>query len=516
MLNNPALNQLPIWKALQAHQTDINAVHMRDLFDQAPERFERFHLDLDGLLLDYSKHRITEKTLSLLRTLCEEVKLDKARDALFAGKPVNHTEGRAALHMALRGSCDSSLTVEGENVSHFVETLQAQIKSISDQLRDDPDITDVIHIGVGGSDLGPRLVCQALSAFHNGPRIHFLSNIDGQSASALLAQLNPEHCAVLIASKTFTTLETMQNADFVKDWLYQSLPKNTASQRLFAMTSADQKATDYGVQAHHILPMRDWIGGRFSVWSSIGLPIAIAFGFDVFKAFLDGAETVDQHFIDAPFDQNMPIIMALLGVWYRNFWDFRSHSILPYADSLGLLADYMQQLDMESNGKAAPYPTSPVIFGGAGTGVQHAFMQSLHQGGDIIPCDFIIAATNPHSPSGFQEALNANALAQAQALMHGRDNSDDANRHFEGNRPSSCLVLPQLDGYYMGMLLALYEHKIFVQGHLWGINSFDQFGVELGKTLAKTITPSLTGASSDHEGFDSSTAGLIRAITPKK
>ena len=479
--------------------------HMRDLFKSDSDRFEKYSIELDGLLFDYSKNKITDDVLEGLITCAQDCDLEAKRDAMFDGAIINDTEGRAVLHTALRNPPD--IDIDGENVASFVKNMHAQMRAISEAIRADKTITDIIHIGLGGSDLGPRLVVEALRAQHSGPRMHFLSNIDGQTVAALTAQLKPENTRVIIASKTFTTLETMENAHVIRDWL-----GDCADDNIYAITSALDKAAEFNIPQDRILPMRDWIGGRFSVWSTIGLPIAIALGYDAFDAFLKGAARADTHFKTAPLHANIPVIMALLGVLYRNIYDYRAHAVIPYADSLALLSRYMQQLDMESNGKAsADHKTGPVIFGAKGTGAQHAFMQSLHQGTDIIPCDFIIAAKNANGLQSFQHKLNANALAQAQALMLGQDNPDEPHRQFDGNRPSNTILLPEITPYSMGMLLALYEHKIFTQGVLWGINSFDQWGVELGKVLAKDIITDLE-AGEPSASHDSSTAGLIRVI----
>ena len=511
MSNNPP-ESLATWQDLKNHQKEIAGAHMRDMFSIDTKRFEHMHQTCDGLVFDYAKHRANQDTIKKLCTLAEEANFKQKREDMLAGAAINTTEKRAVLHSALRGTNTESLCVNGENVTGFVLQLQAKIKVISEKIRNNPQITDIISIGIGGSDLGPRLAYHALETSKSGPSIHFIKNIDGQSIDHLLSTLNPANTAIVIASKTFTTLETMTNARYARDWLRSALDEQAVSQRMFATSSATETAEEFGILQENILPMRDWIGGRFSVWSSIGLPIAIAFGFDMFRDFIKGAARADQHFIETPLDQNIPVLMALLGVWYRNFFDYAGHAIMPYADSLSLLPNYMQQLDMESNGKyAGVTKTAPIVFGDAGTCAQHAFMQALHQSTEIVPCDFIIVAKNPHAADHFQRALNANALAQSQALMDGKSHTEEPHRHFAGNRPSSTFLIPTLNAYYLGMLMAFYEHKIFTQGVIWGINSFDQWGVELGKTLAKDIITDLeAGAPSKHQ--DSSTSGLIRAI----
>jgi glucose-6-phosphate isomerase len=518
MQDKHPINKSDEWKALDAHLKTKRDVPIKDLFAKNTSRFDDFSLECGDIFYDFSKHNIDAETLSLLMNLAKARGVEGQRDAMLSGEKINNTEDRAVLHTALRGGAKSGLTINDEDVDVFIAALHAQMKTISSNIRSNEAITDVIHIGVGGSDLGPRLVCEALSHFNDGPRMHFISNVDGQSIDQLMQTLSPGNVAVCVASKTFTTLETMKNAWAVRDWMVENLGPVNAMKRFYALTASYEGADSFGIQDDHILPMRDWVGGRYSVWSSIGLPVAIACGYDVFEELLGGAKDADEHFASTPLEANIPVIMAMLGIWYRNFWDYRAHVVLPYMDTLKLLPTYLQQLDMESNGKSvdkdgnlAPVATGPAIFGGQGTDMQHAFMQSLHQGSNIIPCDFIIAKKPSHPHKDFHDALNANALAQAQALAMGQDNKDEPHRQFDGNRPSSTLVLETLNARSIGTLLALYEHKVFVQGAVWGINSFDQWGVELGKVLAKTIISDLhDGAPSrDH---DSSTAGLIARL----
>ncbi len=517
-MSNKALNKTPEWSALEAHQKKIQGDHIRAYFKNDPKRFDKCSLGLDGLLLDYSKHKLHDDTLPLLVDLAKARGVEEWRDKMFAGEILNASEKRAVLHVALRGSVDPALEVDGENVAGFVSDTLSQVQALSEEIRNNPNITDVINIGIGGSDLGPRMIYKALLPHKDGPNLHFISNIDGRAIEQRLKGLKPENTALIITSKSFATLETITNAETIKGWFLDALSADVFAERLFAISTNIEAATAFGVPEHHILPLRDWIGGRFSLWSAVGLSTAAAIGFDGFKALLDGAKAMDQHFKTAPMEQNMPIIMGMIGVWYRNFWDYSAKAILPYSHDLRDLHKYLQQLDMESNGKGvdrdgAPVEaeTGPIIFGEAGTNAQHAFMQLLHQGPDIIPADFILVAKPEHPYKDHHDKLLANALAQSKALMDGKASANAPHKAFEGNRPSSSIVLDRLDPYNLGMLLALYEHVIFVQGVIWGINSFDQWGVELGKVLAKTIQNELKNQNSDT--LDSSTEGLLKAIS---
>lgn len=498
----------PSWQALQSHAQELDNTSINALFQDAPSRFDAFHVQTADLLFDYSKQRVTGKTLELFEQLIKESHLQEKLSAMISGGIVNTTENRAALHTALRAQEPPSLTIDGEDIAPFIRKLRKQIKTISDNIRADKNITDVIHIGVGGSDLGPRMVCRALQDLHDhSPKIHFLNNIDRRTIDNLLGSLNPEHTCVIIASKTFTTLETCEIAARVSQW--QDSQGSNNKNNSYAITSATHKAEEQGIPPDHILPMRDWIGGRFSLWGAIGLPIAIAYGYEVFEELQNGAHIIDTMLMNAPLRENIPLLMALIGVFNRNFYNYKALAILPYADALELLPTFLQQLDMESNGKAASVQTGPAIFGGVGTGAQHAFMQAFHQGTDIIPCDFIIRAPLKGNTLGIH--LAANAIAQAQALMQGKATPDSPHTHFEGNRPSNCLVLKNFSASTIGQLIALYEHKIAIQGFIWNINSFDQWGVTLGKELAHKIMDEMQNPSSNSED-DSSTKALIHAI----
>ena len=501
------------WKKLQAHSAAMKNTQMRDLFAADAQRFDKFSLQAEGLLLDYSKHVVTEETIKLLLDLARECGLESRRDAMFSGDAINTSEGRAVLHVALRGST-KDIQVDDESVSDFVKNALAKIKAVTESVRGGK-FADVVHIGIGGSDLGPQMVCEALTPLADGPRVHFVSNIDGAHITQTLKNLKPETTAFIIASKTFTTLETMANARAAKEW-------SGKTQNFIAVTANDAEARKFGISDDNILPLREWIGGRYSLWSAIGLPIAISCGFENFEKLLAGAHAGDQHFLNAPLEKNLPVIMALLGVWYRNFRGASAHAILPYAKNLHCLPVYIRQLDMESNGKhvdvngkAVNYATAPVIFGEPGTNAQHAFFQFLHQGTDIVPCDFIAAVKPGHALKGHHDKLLANALAQTKALMEGDQSAQEPFRKFEGNRPSSMILMDIIAPLTLGMLLSVYEHKTFVQGAIWNVNSFDQWGVELGKKLALNIAEALE-SNKEIKSAESSTPGLLRHIAKNR
>ncbi|MEZ5918855.1 MAG: glucose-6-phosphate isomerase [Alphaproteobacteria bacterium] len=515
------LTDSPEWKALQEHACGASAIRTRALFEQDPERFDKFHIALDGLLFDYSKHPVTVETMTRLIALARAAELESWRDKMFAGAQINTTEDRAVLHTALRHSAPEGLEVDGENVAGFISNTHEHMRRYSESIRREGLIRDVVVIGIGGPNLGPNLVYEALSGPAGAPRVHFVSNIDGTHITQTLEPLSPDHTLFIISSKTFKTLETLENAQTAKGWLDDFQP-GLSREHMAAVTTNREDAEAFGIAPSQIFPLREWIGGRYSLWSAVGLPIAIAHGFDQFEALLEGARTIDTHFQTAPLDRNIPVIMALLGLWHRNFRNCSAHAILPYAQKLSRLPAYIQQVDMESNGKntdrdgiRVDYETGPVIFGGPGTDAQHAFFQLLHQGTDIIPSDFILVAHPDHGLDSHHRQLLASALAQTQALMEGRTSepaNDAPHRRFDGNRPVSTLILDQLDAYHLGMLLALYEHKIFVQGILWRLNSFDQWGVELGKTLAQDIlhqlNPETTPTRANPPAPDPSTQNL--------
>lgn len=540
-----SLTQLPAWQALATHQRKMRDVHMRDLFAADPQRFDKFSLTLGDLLFDYSKNRITDETMSLLFDLARQVDLPRAIEAMFSGEKINTTENRAVLHVALRNTPDRPILVDGEDVMPQVHAVLDKMARFSEAVRSGEwrgytgrAITDVVNIGIGGSDLGPRMVTQALKPYgHERLRVHFVSNVDPTDVAETLKALDPETTLFLVASKTFTTQETMMNAHTAREWLLRHAQDPSAVAKHFVAISTNTEAVKaFGIDSENMFVFWDWVGGRYSLWSAIGLSIALYIGMDRFKELLEGARTADDHFRTAPLEQNIPVIMGLLGVWYNNFWDAQSHAILPYDQYLVHFADYFQQGDMESNGKrvtrsgeAVDYQTGPVIWGQPGTNGQHAFYQLIHQGTKLIPCDFIAAAQSHNEIGDHHTVLIANFLAQTEALMTGRtaeetraelvaqgvpEDSLDllvAAKTFEGNKPTNSILYKKLTPHTLGKLIALYEHKIFVQGMIWNINSFDQMGVELGKQLANAILPELQG-DEPVTGHDSSTNGLIAAF----
>ncbi|MCF8495446.1 MAG: glucose-6-phosphate isomerase [Alphaproteobacteria bacterium] len=515
MSSKPLIQKLE-WDALERHRKNMEGQNISDFFEENLQRFDQFHIELDGLLFDYSKHRTTEKTLDLLISLATACGIEEARGGLFAGKPLNKIENRAALHPALRGSTEAGLHVGGEDITQFVETTLSRMEKLSGEIRS-AGFTDIVHIGIGGSSLGSHMVCEALTPFANGPRIHFVSNMDGAHIAQTLQSLHRDNTFFIVASKTFSTAETLENLRAAQAWIGEA----RIAKHFLAVTANQKAARDFGILPDYTLPLRDWIGGRFSLWSSVGLPIVLSVGFENFKAFLAGARAADLHFKAAPLARNIPVIMAMLGIWYRNFWNMDSHAVLPYAQNLHSFLAWVRQIDMESNGKCVDldgkrvnYHTGPLIFGQAGTDAQHEFFQSLHQGTAIIPADFIAALRPEHLLHDHNTKLLANALAQSQALMKGEKNEAEPHRNFEGNRPSSTILLDRLDPYRLGMLMALYEHKIFVQSVIWNINCFDQWGVELGKTLAKTLAADLAEGLSNPMS-DSSTKELVRHISDR-
>jgi glucose-6-phosphate isomerase len=539
------LVQLPAWQALQAHQPEVAGLHMRDLFAQDPRRFERFSLRLGELLFDYSKNRITEKTLALLCELARQAELGAHIEAMFTGQKINNTEERAVLHVALRNRSNTPITVDGKDVMPEVNRVLEQMRRFSQAVRSGEwrgytgkAITDIVNIGIGGSDLGPKMVCEALKPVaRRDLRVHFVSNVDSTDIVETLRRLDPETALFLVASKTFTTQETMTNAHSARRWFLAAAQDEAAVARHFVAMSTNTAAVrEFGIDPQNMFEFWDWVGGRYSLWSAIGLSIALYLGMERFEELLEGAHQVDVHFRTEPFEANIPVIMALLGVWYNNFFDAHTHAILPYDQYLLHFPAYFQQGDMESNGKRVTrlgepveYATGPVIWGQPGTNGQHAFYQLIHQGTQLIPCDFLAAARS-HNPLGdHHPILLSNFLAQTEALMKGRTPEEAraeqaaagysgdrlevlaAAKTFPGNRPTNSFLYPLLTPHVLGMLIALYEHKIFTQGVIWGINSFDQMGVELGKQLAKQILPELEG-DGRVTSHDSSTNGLINAI----
>lgn len=540
------LTQHPVWNKLCAHQQSIAKTHMRDLFANDPKRFDKYSLKFADLLLDYSKHRITDETLPLLFQMAREAHIENARDSMFAGEKINLTENRAVLHTALRNRANTPVYVDGKDVMPDVNAVLKQMREFSTQVRNGTwlgytgkAITDIINIGIGGSDLGPVMVCDALKPYAQaGLSIHFVSNIDGAHLMRALEKCKPETTLFIVASKTFTTQETMTNALSARTWFLESAKDSAHVAKHFVALSTNAKAVaDFGIDTKNMFAFWDWVGGRYSLWSAIGLSIALYIGMDNFEALLTGGYEMDMHFKTAPLEQNMPVILALIGIWYNNFFHVDSQAILPYDQGLARFPAYMQQADMESNGKficrdgtRVQYKTGSVIWGEAGTNGQHAFYQLIHQGTQIVPADFLMPVHSHYAigKHGYahHKILLANFLAQTQSLMLGKTKEEarlelekqgltgDAlekllpHKVFEGNRPTTSILFDKLTPNTLGKLIALYEHKIFVQGIMWDINSFDQWGVEYGKQIAQQILPQLT-SEGKVTNYDSSTNGLI-------
>jgi glucose-6-phosphate isomerase len=540
--NAMSIAQSATWKRLEDHQRTIEPLLMRDLFAKDDGRFQKLSLRLGDLLLDYSKNRVTEETMTLLRALAREAGVEAMRDRMFAGEPINLTEGRAVLHVALRNRGNRPILVGGKDVMPDVNAALAHMKSFSDAVRSGAwtgytgkPIKSIVNIGIGGSDLGPVMVTEALRPYAKRDlALHFVSNVDGSHIAEALREVDPETTLFLVASKTFTTQETMTNAHTARRWFLERAKDERHVAKHFAALSTNTKAvTEFGIDPANMFVFWDWVGGRYSLWSSIGLSIALSVGYENFAALLDGAFEMDEHFRTAPLEQSLPVTLALLGVWYDDFFGAASHAILPYDQYLHRFPAYFQQGDMESNGKRVTrdgklvdYQTGPVIWGEAGTNGQHAFYQLIHQGTQLIPCDFL-AAVETQNPIGVHhELLLANYFAQTEALMKGLT-ADEARKEltaqglsgekleallphkvFPGNRPTNSLLYQKLDPKTLGKLVAMYEHKIFVQGVIWNVNSYDQWGVELGKKLAGAIVPELS-APGEVTTHDASTRGLI-------
>lgn len=536
------VTSLPAWQALSQHREVMQTFSLRSAFQQDSQRFQRFSLSGCGLFLDYSKNLIDLDTQALLVQLAREVELEQSIKALFAGEPVNGSEQRPALHTALRRPMGDALVVDGENIMPEVHRVLNKMTELVGRIHNglwrgynEQPITDVVNIGIGGSFLGPQLVSEALLPFaQKGVRCHYLANIDGSEFHALSARLRAETTLFIVSSKSFSTLETLKNAMAARSWyLAQGGSEAELHRHFIAVTSNLAAAEAFGMHAENIFPMWDWVGGRYSLWSAIGLPIALAVGMSNFKELLAGAHSMDEHFQSAPFEQNMPVILALLGIWYGNFWDAQSHAILPYDHYLRNITKHLQQLDMESNGKSVRQDGSPVscdsgpvIWGGVGCNGQHAYHQLLHQGTQLIPADFIVPVVSYNPVADHHQWLYANCLSQSQALMLGKSreeaeaelrargvSEDEVQRlapHkvIPGNRPSNTLVLDRISPRRLGALVALYEHKVFVQSAIWGINAFDQWGVELGKELGRNVYQGLTSFE-PAPAADGSTQGLI-------
>lgn len=529
------------FQALQQHHTENKDRQVRHLFAQDPARFSKLSAEGAGLFLDYSKNIVDDKTMTLLYALARETQVEMQRDAMFTGQEVNRTEHRAVLHTALRKPRNEKLMLAQQDIVPEIHAVLDRMAAFSEGVRsgawrgyDDREITDVVNIGIGGSYLGPKMTCQALRSFAH-PRLntHFVSNVDGHDLDALLTRVNPATTLFIIASKGFNTAETMMNAQSARAWFLRHAKESDLSKHFVAVSTHLDAVQAFGIAPENMFPFWDWVGGRYSVWSAIGLALMLSIGPECFRQFLAGAHAMDQHFQQAPLEENLPVILALIGIWNRNFIGSSSISIAPYHQDLRLFPGYLQQLEMESNGKSIQVDgsktsttTCPIIWGDVGTNGQHAYFQLLHQGTDIMAVDFIAALKPTHALEQHQVLLLANCFAQSEAFMRGK-NADEVradmqaqglpaaeiekllpHRIFPGNRPSNTILMESLNPHALGALIALYEHKVFVQGAIWGINSFDQWGVELGKILAKNIAAELNGPAKP-EQHDSSTNGLI-------
>jgi glucose-6-phosphate isomerase len=547
------LTRSPAWRALIDHQAALAGMHMRELFARDAERFAKMSREVAGVFVDYSKHRATDETLRLLVALARQAEVERWRDQMFAGAKINGTEQRAVLHVALRNRSNRPIEVDGRNVMPDVNAVLAKMREFSTRVRDGgwlgatgKSITDVVNIGIGGSDLGPVMVTEALRPYWKpGLRAHFVSNVDGTQIAETLRAIDPERALFIVASKTFTTQETLANARTARAWLLDKVGAGDAAvaKHFVALSTNAKEVAAFGIDLANMFEFWDWVGGRYSLWSAIGLSIACVIGMDHFEELLAGAHDLDEHFRTAPLEHNLPVILAMLGIWYANFWGAESHAILPYDQYLHRFAAYFQQGDMESNGKGvdrqgraiSDYTTGPIIWGEPGTNGQHAFYQLVHQGTRLIPCDFI-APVETHNPLGeHHQILLANFFAQTEALMKGKT-PDEArteleaqklpaarvaelvpHKTFTGNRPTTSIIVQRVTPRTLGSLIALYEHKIFVQGIVWDIYSFDQWGVELGKQLASKILPELAGIApvTSHDGSTNGLINLYKSRRPK-
>lgn len=533
------------WSLLTEHRRRTSATPIADLFKTSPDRFSEFSAESDGMLVDFSKTALDQTGLDLLIGLAKEADLQTKIADMFSGSIVNTTEKRPALHSALRMQAEASVLVNGQDVMPDVRHTLQRMESFAGALRTGDyksatgaHFTDVVNIGIGGSDLGPVMATRALAPFHDGPRCHFVANVDGADISDTLRSLDPQTTLVIIASKSFTTIETMTNAQTAISWLQQALGEE-ANQHLAAVSTSLERTADLGIPPERVFGFADWVGGRYSIWGPVGLPLLIAIGRDNFRAFLSGAAAMDQHFKSAELSENLPVLLGLVGVWHNNICGYTSRAILPYDQRLSRLPAYLQQLDMESNGKSVTLAgqqvkrsSGPIVWGEPGTNGQHAFYQLLHQGTHVVPAEFLIAASG-HEPelSHQHDLLKANCLAQSEALMTGRSLSQarelarsrgfsgedlermSAHLTFPGNRPSITIAYPRLTPFTLGQIIALYEHRVFTEAALWDINPFDQWGVELGKELAVSLLPLIQGDSKAAK--DSSTLGLIDKLTPR-
>jgi len=528
--------ETPEWQALQRHYETMKDRRLRDLFAEDPDRGTTYVAEFDGLYLDYSKHRLTSETIGLLVALAERAGLRRRIDAMFAGEKINVTEDRAVLHVALRAPKGERIEVDGHNVVPDVHRVLDQMASLADRVRSGDwkghtgkRIRNVVNIGIGGSDLGPAMAYEAMRDYSDRDlTVRFVSNVDGTDIWEALRDLDPAETLFVVCSKTFTTLETLTNAHTARSWLLDALKDDAAVMRHFVAVSTNaEKVTEFGIDADNMFEFWDWVGGRYSYDSAIGLSLMIAMGPDRFHEMLAGFHAVDEHFRTTPFERNLPVLLGLIGVWYDDFFGAQSHAVLPYSQYLARFTAYLQQLDMESNGKSVTlagdpveWQTGPVVWGQPGTNGQHAYYQLIHQGTKLIPCDFIAFVAPNHDVGDHHDLLTANVFAQTEALAFGKTAEEVEaegvpaaqvpHRTFRGNHPTTTILAPKLTPYTLGQLVALYEHKVFTEGTIWDVNSFDQWGVELGKALANRIVPELTSAAAPPLDHDSSTNTLIR------
>lgn len=540
-----AINKSKAWKKLESHAKSMRNVLMKDLFAKDDKRAEKFSLSLnDTLFLDYSKNRITDKTMSYLLELARSRHLDEKIKAMFRGDKINVTEKRAVLHIALRNRDNHPIMVNGKDVMPEINAVLKKMRQFSEDVRfgrftgyTGKKLTNIVNIGIGGSDLGPFMATEALRKYWmKGIQCYFISNIDGTACAEVLNKVDPETTLFIVASKTFTTIETITNAKTCRKWLVDALGEPAVSKHFVALSTNAEEVAKFGIDTKNMFEFWDFVGGRYSMWSAIGLSLAIAIGMDNFEKMLEGAYAMDKHFAETDFEHNIPVIMALIGIWYNNFMGIHRYCVIPYDQYLKFLPAYLQQLDMESNGKSVDlsgdfikYATGPALFGGAGTDVQHSFFQLIHQGTEIVPCDFIVPAISHNEMGNHHEILLANVLAQGEALMKGKTVKEAAEelkaagknpeeveflkkfKSFSGNRPSNTFILKKVDPYTLGALAAAYEHKVFVQGIIWNIDSFDQMGVELGKKLTLGILPQLQNENIELD-HDCSTNALIKLV----
>ena len=537
---NPTSTQS--WKKLRAHFEEIKDISLQKHFAENPNRFEEFSIVWEDFLVDYSKNRLTKETLNLLEELANEIGLKEAMEAYFQGEVINQTEKRAVLHTALRVPEETQIYLDGLDVVPEIHAINAKIKSFCNQVISGEhkgfsgkSITHVVNIGIGGSDLGPAMVTEALAFYKNHLNVQFVSNVEGDHVREVIKTLDPETTLFVIVSKTFTTQETLSNASTIRKWFLMHAPEEAIAKHFVAVSTNEEKIAAFGIHPDNVFPMKDWVGGRFSLWSAVGLSIALAVGPDHFNALLRGAHKMDQHFKNTPFQENIPVVLSLLSIWYNNFWKAESEAIIPYTQYLRNLPAYLQQGIMESNGKGVDrngekvnYQTGTIIWGGSGTNAQHAFFQHIHQGTKLIPADFIGFKTSLYGEQDHQNKLMANFIAQTEALMRGKtlDEATDELKAkgipaeeikrlapfkvFEGNKPTNTLLIDQLSPESIGKLIAMYEQKIFVQGVLWNIFSYDQWGVELGKQLANTVLKDISGDTiAPH---DQSTTALLKHL----